>query len=365
MTTARIRFALVGCGAITKKHIISLQRIETAEIAAVCDVNQQVAETTGKTYDLPFFSNPHEMAEKADFDVISILTPSGTHAKLILELADYGRHFVVEKPLALRIEDADTVIAECDKRGLKLFVVQQNRYNLPVIRLKDAITKGRFGKMVMGTVRVRWRRDQKYYDAKTWRGTWAQDGGVLTNQASHHIDMLSWLLGDVDSVMAMTSTRLVDIEAEDTGVAILQFRNGALGIIEATTAVRPKDLEGSISILGEGGTVEIGGFFMNQLKTWQFVDSLPEDETVLDKWGKNPDIHAWNHTQFLQAVVESLSTGKGGVVDGLEGRKYLELINAMYESSETGKKISLRFLPTYCRLGMDGANSVKHESNHL
>lgn len=352
-----IRFGLIGCGAITKKHIISLQRIVKAEIAAVCDVDSQAAEKVGNEYDLPFYTDPHEMAEKEQFEAFSILTPSGTHSKIILELVDYKRHFIVEKPLSLRIEDADKVITACDERGLKLFVVQQNRYNLPVRKLKEAITKGRFGKMVMGTVRVRWRRDQDYYNAKKWRGTWSQDGGVFTNQASHHIDMLSWLMGDVDSIMAMTDTRLVDIEAEDTGVAIMRFRNGSLGVIEATTATRPKDIEGSISILGEGGSVEIGGFFMNKLKTWQFTKPLPEDLTIFKDWGKNPDIWAWNHTEFLKDVVQSLLSGKGGVVDGLEGRKSLELINAMYESSETKRMIPLRFLPHYCRLGTDRFNT--------
>jgi predicted dehydrogenase len=169
--------------------------------------------------------------------------------------------------------------------------------------------------------------------------------------------MLSWLLGDVDSIVAMTGTQLVNIEAEDTGVAIMRFRNGALGVIEATTATRPKDLEGSISILGEGGSVEVGGFFMNELKTWQFEDPLPEDETIFEEWGKNPDLWAWNHTEYLKDVVHSLCSGKGGVVDGLEGRKSLELINAMYESSETKRTIPLRFLPHYCRLGMDRLNA--------
>jgi len=356
MINNRIRFALVGCGAITKKHIVSLKRIEKAEIAAVCDINPQAAERVASAYGLPFYTNPHEMAEKEQFEIFSILTPSGSHAELISDLVRYDRHFVVEKPLSLRIEDADKVITACDERGLKLFVVQQNRYNLPIRKLKEAITKGRFGKMVMGTIRVRWRRDQDYYNAKKWRGTWSQDGGVFTNQASHHIDMLSWLMGDVDSIMAMTGTRLVNIEAEDTGVAIMRFRNGSLGVIEATTATRPKDLEGSISILGEGGSVEIGGFFMNELKTWQFAKPLPEDLTIFKEWGRNPDIWAWNHTEYLKDVVNSLFNGKGGVVDGLEGRKSLELINAMYESSETKKMIPLRFLPHYCRLGMDRSN---------
>lgn len=353
MNEKKIRFALVGCGSITGKHMTALRRIKSAGVAAVCDLNPAAAKALGEAQCLPWYTDPHEMARRESFDLFSILTPSGTHAPLMLELACHDRHFVVEKPLALRIEDADRVIRACDERGIKVFVVQQNRCNLPVRKLKEAVDAGRFGKMVLGTVRVRWCREQAYYDAKPWRGTWAQDGGVFTNQASHHIDMLSWMLGDAEAVTAMTATRLAAIEAEDTGVATVRFVSGALGVIEATTATRPKDLEGSISILGEHGAVEIGGFFMNDLKTWQFRDALPEDAEVFARWGKNPDIPAWNHEQYLRDVIRCLQQGKRGLVEGLEGRKSLELINALYESAESEKTVALRFRPRFCRLGQE------------
>jgi predicted dehydrogenase len=198
---------------------------------------------------------------------------------------------------------------------------------------------------------VRWARHQAYYDQRPWRGTWAQDGGVLTNQAAHHIDMLIWLMGDVESVSAMTATRLANIEAEDTGVAILRFASGALGVIEATTGARPKDLEGSLSVLGEKGAVEIGGFFMNQLKTWNFVEPIAEDSQAFDRFGETPKIPAWNLEQYLRGVISSLKEGRAGLVDGLEGRRSLELISAIYESAETGRTIPLRFRPQSCRLG--------------
>jgi len=351
MQESKVRFALIGCGAIVNKHIVALKRIESAEIISVCDINGEVAEKVGKEYNLPFYTDPHEMAHCEAFDVFSILTPSGTHASLMLDLVKHQHHFVVEKPMALKIEDADRIIRACDEQGLKIYVVQQNRCNMPVRKLKNAVETGCFGKIILGTVRVRWCRDQNYYDAKSWRGTWAQDGGVFTNQASHHIDMLVWMLGDVESVMAMTSTQLAKIEAEDTGIALIRFYSGALGIIEATTATRPKDLEGSISILGEKGAVEIGGFFMNELKTWQFQDNLPDDKDVFDNWGRNPDEVAWNHTEYLKDVIQSIQSGRRGLVDGLEGRKSLELINALYESAETGQIVPLRFRPHFCRLG--------------
>jgi predicted dehydrogenase len=255
--------------------------------------------------------------------------------------------------LALTLEDADAMIRACDKAAIKLFVVKQNRFNPPVIKAREALEAGRFGKLVMGTVRVRWCRDQAYYDQAAWRGTWALDGGVLSNQASHHIDMLEWMMGEVDSVFAMSSTALVKIEAEDTAVVALRFKNGALGVIEATTATRPKDLEGSLSILGEGGTVEIGGFAVNEMKVWNFVVPEPGDEEVMKNYSVNPpNVYGFGHQAYYEHVVDCILNNKHHLVDGLEGRKSLELISAIYESIETGQSVPLRFRPRRCRLGL-------------
>jgi predicted dehydrogenase len=244
------------------------------------------------------------------------------------------------------------MIRACDDAGVKLFVVKQNRFNVPVVKLREALEQGRFGKLVLGTVRVRWCRTQSYYDQADWRGTWAYDGGVLTNQASHHVDMLEWMLGEVDSVFAMSTTALVDIEAEDTAVVTLKFKNGALGIIEATTAARPKDLEGSISILGEGGSVEIAGFAVNEMKTWNFAEPMAGDEDVMEKYSVNPpNVYGFGHQSYYEHVVDCIANNRQHLVDGLEGRKSLELISAIYESIETGKQVSLRFKPKHCRLG--------------
>lgn len=347
-----LKFALIGCGAVAKKHAESLARIEAAELSAVCDRVRDAAENFGDSYGVNAYSDPSEMIANEEIDVISILTPSGSHAKIALDLIQHKKHLVIEKPLALRLEDADNIIEACDQAHIKLFVVQQNRFNPPIRKLKEAMAQNRFGKLVMGSVRVRWSRTQDYYNQKKWRGTWAWDGGVFTNQASHHIDMLVWMMGDIERVMAMSATRLVEIEAEDTGVAILKFKNGALGVIEATTATRPKDLEGSISILGEEGAVEIGGFFMNELKTWSFKDAGESAESVMREHGTTPTVYAWNHTEFLKDVIDSILNDKKGLIDGLEARKSLELINALYESAETGKEINLRFIPKKCRLGV-------------
>ena len=350
-----MRFALVGCGTISKKHIHAIDSyLADSKIVAVCDILPEQAKRTGKKLKVPAFTDIHEMMETVgkQIDIVNILTPSGIHAKNVVELVAYKKPLIVEKPIALRLEEADEIIQACDSHGIKIFVVHQNRYNLPIIKTYEALKQGRFGKLVLGTVRVRWKRDQGYYDSAKWRGTWAYDGGVFTNQAGHHVDMLTWFMGDIASVKAMAATRLADIECEDTGAAILKFTNGALGIIEATTATRPKDLEGSISILGEKGSVVIGGFFMNQLITWEFEDHRPEDDNIFKTHGKNPKEWGYNLGEYLKGVIQSVESNRSGLVDGFEGRKSLELISAIYESIETRREITLRFRPEQCKLGV-------------
>lgn len=349
-----LNFALVGCGRIAVRHseLLGSGQIAGARLTAVCDLDSDKARAIGEKYDVPYFDDMNEMMSAAEIDVVSVLTESGHHAANVIELAPYGKHIVVEKPMALTLDDADRMIEACDEHDVRLFVVKQNRFNVPVVKLREAVELGRFGKLVMGTVRVRWCRPQSYYDQDSWRGTWALDGGVLTNQASHHVDLLEWMLGEVDTVFAKSTTALVDIEVEDTAAVLLKFRGGALGIIEATTATRPRDLEGSISILGEKGSVEIGGFAVNEMKTWGFTDKTPDDENILEKFSVNPpDVYGFGHKAYYEHVQQCLMEGGPHLVDGLEGRKSLELISAIYESIETGKEVALRFRPTKCRLG--------------
>jgi UDP-N-acetyl-2-amino-2-deoxyglucuronate dehydrogenase len=350
-----LKFALVGCGRIAKRHseLLGLGQIPNATLSAVCDIDEAKAQKLASQFGVPAFTDMHRMMTDADVDVVVILTESGRHAEHTCALAKYGKHIVVEKPMALSLDDADAMIRVCDLAGIKLFVVKQNRFNVPVVQLRKALEQGRFGKLVLGTVRVRWSRDQKYYDQDSWRGTWALDGGVLTNQASHHVDLLEWMMGDVESVYAMTTTALVNIESEDTAVVALRFRNGALGVIEATTAVRPKDLEGSVSVLGEGGSVEIGGFAVNQMKTWQFTQPTAGDEDVIAKYSVNPpNVYGFGHQAYYEHVVDCILNRKTQLVDGLQGRKSLELISAIYESVETGQEVHLRFNPRHCKLGV-------------
>jgi UDP-N-acetyl-2-amino-2-deoxyglucuronate dehydrogenase len=349
-----LKFALVGCGRIARRHadLLGKNEIDGACLVAVCDIALKKAQELGGEFHVPAYADMHQMMHEVDLDVVSVLTESGNHASDVIALAPHRKHIVVEKPMALTLSSADAMIRACDDNGIKLFVVKQNRFNVPVLKLREALTSGRFGKLVLGTVRVRWCRRQNYYDQDGWRGTWALDGGVLTNQASHHVDLLEWMMGEVTSVFAKSTTALVDIEAEDTAVVLLKFRNGALGVIEATTATRPKDLEGSISILGEKGTVEIGGFAVNQMKTWSFEEPMAGDADAMTRYSVNPpDVYGFGHRAYYDDVVRCIRRNEKHLVDGLEGRKSLELITAIYESIETGREVSLRFSPVVCRLG--------------
>lgn len=349
-----LNIALVGCGRIAVRHaqLLGTGQIEGARLASVCDIVESKAAKIGGEYKVPFYTDMHDMMRAEKPDVVVVLTESGNHARHVLELVQHGAHIVVEKPMALRLSDADAMIEACDAAGIKLFVIKQNRFNVPVTKLREAVEAKRFGKLIMGTVRVRWCRPQAYYDQDPWRGTWELDGGVLTNQASHHVDLLEWMMGSVDSVFAMSRTALVDIEAEDTAVVCLRFSNGALGIIEATTATRPKDLEGSLSVLGEKGTVEIGGFAVNEMKVWNFTEQQDDDAEVLSKYSVNPpNVYGFGHKEYYDHVVKSVLEGGANLVDGLQGRRSLQLINAIYESVETGQEVHLRFRPQRARLG--------------
>lgn len=348
-----LKFALVGCGRIANKHIEALKRIKEARLVALCDQVETRAKELAERLAIPYYTNYHDMLQNQEIDVVNILTPSGLHAQQTMDIVEnYKKHIVCEKPMALKLEEADQMIEVCQKHQVRLFVVLQNRFNPAVQALKRALDAGRFGRLVLGAVRVRWTREQGYYDADSWRGTWELDGGCLTNQASHHIDLLTWLLGEPVEVTAKTATRLLNIEVEDTGAAIIRFRNGALGIVEATTATRPVNLEGSLSLLGEKGAVEIGGFNANQIKTWQFADETEEDERIRKTSMQIPEeTFAHGHQKYLEHVIHSLLYDKPALVDGQEGRKSLELLHAIYESAESGQSIPLRFIPKKSKLG--------------
>ena len=350
----KLRFALVGCGRIAKRHseLLGFNEINGAKLVSVCDNVIDKANKIATQFKVPSYQDMDEMMQSESIDVVVVLTPSGLHAEHVINLSKYGKHIMVEKPMALTVEDTENMIYACDVNNIKLFIIKQNRFNVPVVKLREALDAGRFGKLTLGTVRVRWARHQAYYDQDPWRGTWAMDGGVLTNQASHHVDMLEWMMGDVESVFAKMTTALADVETEDTAIVTLKFKNGALGIIEATTATRPTNLEGSISILGEHGTVVVGGVAVNEMQTWVFEDEQEGDSSILEEFSVNPpNVYGFGHQAYYEHVVDCIVNGSANLVDGLQGRKSIELISAIYESAETGKEVFLKFQPKHCRLG--------------
>jgi UDP-N-acetyl-2-amino-2-deoxyglucuronate dehydrogenase len=354
-----LKFALIGCGRIAGRHseLLGNGNIAGALLSSVCDIDATKAQTIGERYKVPYYVDMDEMMRNERIDVAVVLTESGNHAAHVINLAKYGKHIIVEKPMALTLDSADEMINACYRNKCELFVVKQNRFNVPVVKLREALEQDRFGKLILGTVRVRWCRPQAYYDQDEWRGTWALDGGVLTNQASHHIDLLEWMMGDVVSVFAKAKTALADIEVEDTAIVTLTFSNGGLGIIEATTAARPIDLEGSISVLGAKGMVEIGGFAVNEIKRWHFEEENESDDDIRKNYSVNPpNVYGFGHQAYLEHVVDCIENGKRQLVGGVEGRKSLELIMAIYESIETGEEIFLRYFPQKCKLGRTNGN---------
>jgi predicted dehydrogenase len=353
--TERLRIALVGCGRISKRHLDVISAIPELELVGVCDLKKDRADRVSAATGVPAFYDHVAMASALKPTIVSVLTESGAHASVACDVVPYTEHIIVEKPMALTLESADRLIETCEHAGVRLYVVKQNRYNRPVVRLRRALEAGRFGKLVLGTVRVRWCREQDYYDQDAWRGTWAQDGGVFTNQASHHVDLLQWMLGPVESVKAYTATRLVNIETEDTGIALLKFTSGALGVVEATTATRPKDLEGSLSLLGEKGSVVIAGFAVNKMETWNFSEPLAEDATVFEDSVNPPNVYGFGHLEFYKDVLDCIARARRPMLDGLEGRKSLELITAMYDAAFNHCEVRLRYVPRNVPLGKGDA----------
>jgi len=339
MTPPTLKFGVVGCGRISGNHLRALTSPEVgASLVAVADIQKDRARAASGQYRVPCYVDYHEMLDRhPDIDVIDVLTPTGYHARHVIDLARYGKHLVVEKPMALRVSDCDRMIAACRKHGGRLFVVQQNRYNSVVVAARRALEGGRFGKMVLASVRVRWKRDQAYYDQDAWRGTWELDGGVMAQQASHHLDLLQWFMGPVAEVQCRIATRLMNIEVEDTATALFTFGSGALGVFEATTATRPDDLEASLSLLGEHGTVILGGNAVNRIEHWKFDRELPEDEETRTSASQPvPNVYGHGHLHYLAGMVRSILEDRAGLVEGREGRRNVQILTALYESAARG-----------------------------
>ncbi|MBN1864499.1 MAG: Gfo/Idh/MocA family oxidoreductase [Victivallales bacterium] len=341
-STKKIRIALVGCGRISSSHLESISKLsKEAEIAAVCDCVKQRAEEAGEKYNAQVFTDYDKMLEKAECDMVSIATPSGLHPKMGVKAARSGRHVLTEKPMAISLKGADSLISECDKAGVKLFVVKQNRLNTTMQILKNAADKGRFGKIYAAHVNVFWQRPQEYYDMAPWRGTWALDGGAFMNQASHYVDSLQWLVGDVSEVMAITGTLARKTEAEDTGSAVLKFACGAIGSINVTMLAYPKNIEGSVTVIGEKGTVKVGGVAINKIEHWEFSSYDDDDKLIEQSNYSPPNVYGFGHLPYYKNVLSILNGQKAPETDGREGRKSLEIILAIYKSSEIRASVKL------------------------
>jgi UDP-N-acetyl-2-amino-2-deoxyglucuronate dehydrogenase len=331
----------VGCGRISRNHFEALRKVEGLTLAAVCDIVPERADAAAQHEGVPAFTSYEEMLQRADCSVVSICTPSGLHAAQGALAARTGKHVITEKPMAITLGQADDLVKTCDDAGVFLFVVKQNRLNPPVQLLRRAIDKGRFGRIFLANTTVRWQRPQDYYDAAPWRGTWEFDGGAIMNQASHYVDLIQWLVGPVESVMANTATQARRIEAEDSGVALLKFRSGALGVIEVNVLTYPRNLEGSITILGEKGSVKIGGTAVNRVEHWLFADYDDDDKLVESASTNPPNIYGFGHEGYYRNVLSVLRGEAQPQTDGRAGRKSLELILGIYESAKIGREVPI------------------------
>jgi len=338
----KLRFALVGCGRISGNHIRALaEHAKRAELVAVCDVDPKALAVAAHSSGARGFGNYAELLDSRMADVIVLATPSGIHAEQGIRAAESGYHVVTEKPMATRWADGKRLVQACDKAGVSLFVVKQNRRNRTLLCLKAALEKGRFGRIYMVTLNVFWSRPQSYYDSAAWRGTWEFDGGAFMNQASHYVDLLDWLIGPVESVQAYTATLARNIEVEDTGVASIKWRSGALGSVNVTMLTHEKNFEGSMTILGEKGTVRIGGVAVNEVQHWEFADQVPEDEAVFAASYATTSVYGFGHPLYYDNVISSLRGEALPETDGREGLRSLELLIAIYISARDGRRVSL------------------------
>jgi UDP-N-acetyl-2-amino-2-deoxyglucuronate dehydrogenase len=342
MSLSRIRIALLGCGRISRKHFDAFESNATdVELVAVCDIDRAALDAAVTRTKARGFESLEQLIGWGEFELLVIATPSGLHARQAIRAADAGFDVITEKPMATRWSDGKEMVARFDQAERSLFVVKQNRFNAPVQRVKKAISAGRFGRIYMITANVFWCRPQSYYDSAPWRGTWEFDGGAFMNQASHYVDLMDWLGGPVESVQAFTATLARAIEVEDTGTVSIKWRSGSLGSLNVTTLACPRDLEGSITIIGEKGTAKIGGVALNEMLQWEFLDSCEDDSAALASGYATTSVYGFSHSIFYQNVIKALRSEEKALVSGREGLRSLELLAAIYQSARDGRRVSL------------------------
>lgn len=347
-----MNYAIIGCGRISPNHIMAAKE-NGLNIVALCDLLPEAMEDKIKKCELPNdikkYTDYQEMLSREKIDLLAIATESGNHAAIALQCIDRGIHLIIEKPIALSLEDADAIIEAAEEKGVLVCACHQNRFNRSVQKVRDAIEKQRFGRLFHGTANIRWNRGPSYYEQAPWRGTWEQDGGALMNQCIHNIDLLRWMMGDeITEVYAHTDRLQHDyIEAEDFGIALIKFKNGAYGIIEGTTNIYPTNLEETLSIFGEKGTIKLGGQSVNIIEEWLFADQLDDPDKVKAQFSENPpNIYGLGHTPLYADMIDAIKNNRQPYVDAYAGRRAVSLILAIYKSSAEGQPI--RVAPNKC-----------------
>lgn len=342
-----MRYALIGCGRISVNHVAAAQE-NNLDIVALCDIVPEHIDDKFQKFNLPNsvskYTNYIEMLEKEKPELVAIATESGKHASIALDCIEAGCHLIIEKPIALSLEDVDKIIEKAEEKGVKVCSCHQNRFNKSVQKIREALESNRFGQLYHGTAHIRWGRDRNYYQQAPWRGTWEQDGGALMNQCIHNIDLLRWMMGDdIIEVVGYTDRLKHDyIEAEDLGIALVRFANGSYGVIEGTTNVYPNNLEETLYIFGENGTIKAGGKSVNIIEEWRFADELDDPEDVKRTYHENPpNVYGFGHNPLYADVIEAIKNDGQPYIDAYAGRRALELVLAIYESAATGKSVKL------------------------
>lgn len=341
-----MKYALIGCGRISPNHLAAAQS-NGLEITGICDINEEMMKDKALKFNLEEvhqYLDYHEMLRKEQPQLVAIATESGRHAAIALDCIASGCNLIIEKPIALSLADANAIIQAAREKGVKVCVSHQNRFNKSIQKIREAVEAQRFGRMLYGTAHVRWCRDYAYYSAAKWRGTWEQDGGALMNQCIHNIDLLRWMMGDeIEEVVGMTDRLNHDyIEAEDLGIALVKFKNGAYGIIEGTTDLYPKNLEETLYLFGEKGTVKAGGQSVNKIEEWRFADTLDDPDDVKAEFAENPpNVYGFGHTPLYADVIEAIGNGREPYVNAEAGKRALELVLAIYKAAAEGKAVKL------------------------
>ena len=343
----RLKYAIIGCGRISPNHIAAALSNDL-DIVALCDIEPKNIEDKILKFEFPKETKKYidylEMIKKEELDLVAICTESGKHGKIALDCIDAGINLIIEKPITLSLEEADLIIEKAKEKNVKVSACHQNRFNKSIQKIKDALNKNRFGKLFYGTAHIRWNRSQEYYSRAKWRGTWEQDGGALMNQCIHNIDILRWMMGDeITEVVGITDNQNHEyIEAEDMGIALVKFANGSYGIIEGTTNVYPSNLEETLYIFGEKGTVKAGGQSVNLIEEWRFSDLLDDPEEIKRRYHENPpNVYGYGHKPLYADVINAIRNDRQPYVSAKDGRNALELVLAIYKSAAEGKSVKL------------------------